>query len=461
MAEFEKNLSEGSVLKNLILFALPVLGSNLIQSLYVFVGMIIVGKFAGPAAMSGVNNGGQVNNLLMQMIIGLCAGTSIVIGQYVGSGNQAALKKVTSTIITLLLILSIVITVALLIFKEQILYLMQTPPESFSESDAFLTVTALGTIFICGYNAFAAILRGMGDSRRPFYFVIIACAISFVLDLVFIAGLHLSALGAALSAVISQAVSMSLCIAYMIRRKFFFDFKPSSFRIDMEQLKLIFRFGLPPCIQNSVTSLSFIFITAMVNSVGGVSGSAAVGAIGRFNGFGFMPVQALSMSISVLCAQNFGAARLDRAVKTCRIGTALAVVVSYSFFALVQLFPANIVAIFSDDPAVIGAGVLYIRSFSFEYLFIPFMFCINGLFMGGGHTLFTLMNSILSSVLIRVPATYFFGVYMGWGLLGIGMGAPTASVFIMLVIIGFLISGRWKQNVVKSVSAPAAVSAAH
>jgi putative MATE family efflux protein len=443
-------LSEGSVLKNLILFSLPVLGSNFIQSIYTFIGMFVVGRFAGSAAMSGVTIGGQTTFILTQMVIGLCMGTSIVIGQYVGSGNHEGLKKVTATIITLLLILSVAITAVSLFFTDQILRLIQTPPESFQESKDYLVVTLVGLVFIFGYNAFSAILRGMGDSRRPFYFALIASLMSIVLDFVFIAGMGMSAFGAALSAVISQAASMVFCIIYMVRHDFSFDFKPSSFRIDKAQLKLIFRFGLPPSIQNSVTSLSFIFITAMVNYVGGVSASAAVGAIGRFNGFGFMPVQALSMSISVMCAQNFGAGRLDRAVKTCWIGTSIAVLVSYSFFTLLQLIPGQVVAIFSSEPAVIEAGITYIRSFSFEYLFIPFMFCLNGLFMGGGHTTFTLINSILSSVLIRVPVSYFFGIYMGWKLLGIGMGAPGASVFIMVAIIGFLISGRWKKNIVMS-----------
>jgi putative MATE family efflux protein len=394
------------------------------------------------------------------MIIGLCMGTSIVIGQYVGSKNQEGLKKVTATLITLLFGLSIVITLVMLMFRGQVLELVQTPIESYAESERYLTVTILGTIFIFGYNAFSAILRGMGDSKRPFYFALIACVLSVVLDVVFIIGMKLGALGSALAVVISQAVSMMLCIAYMIRNKFIFDFKLSSFRIDPQQMRMIFRFGLPPCIQNSVTSLSFLFITAMVNMVGGVNGSAAVGAIGRFNGFVFMPVQALSMSISVLCAQNFGAGRLDRAVKSCKIGTAMAVCVSYAFFALVQINPAGITAIFSSDPLVIEAGVAYMRSFSFEFLFIPFMFCINGLFMGGGHTTFTLINSLLSSVFIRAPASYFFGVYMGWGLLGIGMGAPVSSVFIMVMIIGFLISGRWRYNAVSSVTAASSVSAA-
>ncbi|MDR0468705.1 MAG: MATE family efflux transporter [Peptococcaceae bacterium] len=449
MVKFQDDLSEGSVTKRLILFALPVLGSNFIQSLYTFAGMFIVGNFAGPEAMSGVSIGGQFTNTLTQMIIGLCMGTSIVIGQYVGSKNQEGLKKVTATIITLLFGLSIVITVLMLVFKAQVLALIRTPAESYAESDRYLTVTMLGTIFIFGYNAFSAILRGMGDSKRPLYFALIACIFSIVLDVLFIIVLKLAAFGSALAVVLSQAVSMILCIVYLVRNKFIFDFKPSSFKIDPAQLKMILRFGLPPCIQNSVTSVSFMIITAMVNDVGGMTGSAAVGAIGRFNGFGFMPVQALSMSISVLCAQNFGAGRLDRAVHTCKIGTGIAMCFSYAFFALVQLNSASIVALFNKDPLVIAAGVLYVRSFTFEYLFIPFMFCVNGMFLGGGHTTFTLINSLLSSIFIRVPASYIFGVYMGWGLLGIGMGAPVSSVFIIIMMLGFLISGRWKHNVVQ------------
>ncbi|MDR1400513.1 MAG: MATE family efflux transporter [Treponema sp.] len=448
MARIQNDLSQGSVLSKLILFALPFLASNIIQSFYNVADMLIVGNFSGTESMSGVNIGGQVTFILTNIVIGLCMGATVLIGQYVGAGNHSALKRVTATIITLLLFCSIVITVLMLVFKMQVLQLIRTPPESLVESDRYLTVTLIGVVFIFGYNALSAILRGMGNSKQPFYFVLVACVTNIVLDLVFVVLFHWDAFGAALATVISQALSMILCIVYMVKNSFQFDFKISSFKVYGDQLRLIFKIGLPTCIQNGVTSISFLFITAIVNIVGGVSASAAVGAVGKFNSFVFMPTIAMSASISAMSAQNIGAGKLERAVKACRIGTIFSVCVSYLFFALVQIFPAAILELFGNDSQMIADGVTYLRSFSFDFLLIPFIFCINGFLMGGGHTMFTLISGMLSAILLRIPVCYIFGVVLDWKLLGVGMGAPVASAGVLLITIVYLLTGAWKRNVV-------------
>jgi len=443
------DLSKGNVLSKLILFALPFLASNLIQSFYNVADMLIVGRFCGTESMSGVNIGGQVTFILTNTIIGLSMGGTVLIGQYMGAGNKAALKQVIATLITLLVALSVVITVLMVFLREPVLRLIKTPPESFSESNSYLTVTLTGIMFIFGYNALSAILRGMGNSKQPLYFVLAACITNVFLDLLFVAVFGWAAFGAALATVMSQAMSVFLCIGYMVKNNFQFDFKLRSFRIHREQLKLIFKIGLPTCIQNSITSVSFTFLTAIVNIVGGVTASAAVGAVGKFNSFAFMPTQAMSASISTMSAQNFGAGRVDRAVSACRIGTLFSVCVTYSFFVLVQLFPASILRAFGNDPLMIQDGITYLRSFAWDFLLIPFVFCINGFLIGGGHTFFTLINSVLSSILLRVPACYLFGITLGWGLRGVGLGAPVASAGVLLITIVYLFTGKWKHNVIR------------
>jgi Na+-driven multidrug efflux pump len=195
---------------------------------------------------------------------------------------------------------------------------------------------------------------------------------------------------------------------------------------------------------------SFLFLTAIVNIAGGVSASAAVGAVGKFNSFAFMPTIAISASIATMSAQNIGANRLDRAVQSCRIGTIFSACVTFAFFILVRLFPASILRFFGDDPRMIQDGVVYLRSFSYDFLLIPFIFCINGFLIGGGHTMFTLINSLLSSVLLRVPVCYIFGITLDWGLKGVGLGAPAASAGVLLVIIIYMCTGKWKRNAVLS-----------
>ena len=448
MAQIGNNLFQGKVLHKLVLFALPFLASNFVQSLYSVSDMLIIGHFAGTESMSGVNIGGQVTLMLTNIVIGLCIGGTVLIGQYTGAGNEEKLKRVITTLITLLVILSFFTTAVMLFLRKPILRLLQTPPESFAESERYLTVTLLGIIFIFGYNALAAILRGMGNSKQPFYFITIACITNIILNFVFVVGLKLGALGVAITTVISQGLSVILCIRYMVKNNFQFDFKLSSYRIYKDQLKLIFKVGLPTCIQNSVVGLSFAFLTAMVNIVGGVTASAGVGAAGRFNSFVFMPVMAMSASISAMSAQNFGAGRVDRAVSACKIGAVFSFAVSLFFFILVMLFPTGVLRLFGNDPQMIHDGAIYLRSFAWDFLLIPFIFCVNGLFIGGGHTIFTLISSVLSSLFLRIPACYFFGVVLGWGLKGIGLGAPIASAGVIFIIIGYLLSGKWKHNVI-------------
>jgi len=448
MARIENDLSKGNVLSKLVLFALPFLISNFVQSLYNVADMLIVGRFAGTESMSAVNIGGQVTFILTNTIIGLSMGGTILIGQYMGAGNQLALKRTITTLITLLVILSIGITVLMIFLRKPILHLVRTPPEAFAESDRYLMVTLTGVIFIFGYNALAAILRGMGNSKQPLIFVTIACVVSIILKFIFVVGLKWGAFGAALTTVSSQALSVLLCIRYMKKNNFQFDFKLRSFRIYREQLKLIFKIGLPTCVQNSIVGISFTVVMAIVNMVGGVTASAGVGAVGRFSNFAFMPIMAMSASIAAMAAQNFGAGKIDRAVSACRIGTIFSVCITYSFFVIVRFFAAEIIGLFGDDPQMIQDGVIYIRTQSYDFFIIPFVFCINGFLIGGGHTFFTLINGVCAAVLLRVPVCYFFGVTLGWGLRGVGLGAPSASLGTLLIMIVYLSTGKWKHNVI-------------
>lgn len=447
----ENNLTEGSVLKKLIVFALPFLLANVVQSLYNVADMLIVGQFATADSMSGVNIGGQITFVLTNIVVGLCVGATVLIGQYVGRGDEKALKRVTSTIMCVLLISSLAITALALIFRHGLLALIQTPADSYAESLSYLTVTVLGSVFIFGYNALSAIMRGMGDSKRPFYFVSAACVTNIALDLLFVAVFEWGAFGAALATVISQAMSMFLCIGYMIRSGFHFDFHYKSFRIYKDQLTLIMKIGLPTCAQNAIVSVSFLFITAVVNAMSGGSSipSAAVGAVGKFDSFAFMPVVAISSSIATMSAQSIGAGRLERAVKACKIGIYFCTPLMFAFFAVTMLFPESILRMFSSNGELIEAGVTYLRAFAYDFLVIPFIFCINGLLIGGGHTLFTLLISVMSSVLLRVPVCYFLGITLDMGLYGVGLGVPAASVGSLVAIIWFMMSGKWKHNAVE------------
>ena len=448
MAKFEKNLSEGNVVKQLILFSLPVLISNIIQSLYSTVDMLIVGQFANEAAMSGVNIGGQVSFIITNMVFGLSVGATVLIGQYKGADNRKGIHEVIATLLTSLTVLAVLITAVMICLAEPILTIIQTPAESYHEAKNYFIISMLGTVFIFGYNALSALMRGLGDSKNPLLFVAIACGVNVILDLLFVATFKIGAAGAALATIISQAISMILCIFYLARNNFIFDFSIESFKaFSKKQLLLILKVGIPTSIQNVASGLSFLFLTTLVNTMG-VMASAAVGAVGKLNGFAILPGVAMSTSVSAMSAQNIGAGEYKRASHTMLTGIAVATGISIIIFFLVGTFPEFFMRLFGDDPVFIQCGVDYIKSFKFDYLTAPIFFCFNGLFIGSGHTTFSLVNGMLSSVLFRIPASYLFGISMGLGLTGVGLGAPVASSAALLLCIIFYTTGRWKKIVI-------------
>jgi len=446
-ASIERNLTEGNVVEQLIRFALPFMLSNLIQTLYNVADMLIVGIYSGTAGISGVNIGGQVTFILTNIIIGLTAGGTVVIGQYLGSGDRKGMRETISTLLTFLLVAGIGFTIIMLILSDGILMLLQTPEESYRQARDYLDVTLLGTIFIFGYNAFSAILRGLGDSRRPLIFVSIACTINVILDFLLVGVYCMEAKGAAIATVISQAISMILCIIYLKRSDFEFDFKLSSFKFYKERFNTIIRLGIPLSIQNVIVNFSFLVLTAIANGMG-VNASAAIGIVGKYNGFAILPAIAVGSSVSAMVAQNMGAGEIERAKKTFYTGVTIAFSITFIVFIITRIIPENILSIFDDDPDTIAAGVEYIRTFSIDYLIVPVTFCLNGLITGSGHTIISSICGILSSIGFRVPMAILFGLVMQKGMWGLGLAAPTASLASGLILFVFYATGRWKKNTV-------------
>jgi len=443
----ERNLTEGNVVKLLVQFALPFMLSNLIQSFYNVADMLIVGHYSGTAAISGVNIGGQVTFILTNIIVGLTVGGTVIIGQYQGSGDRKSVKETISTLLTFLIIVGIAFTIIMLMVSDKILWLLQTPKESYQQARDYLDITLLGTIFIFGYNANSAILRGFGDSKRPFVFVSIACAINVILDLLLVGVFDMAAKGAAIATVISQAISMILCIITLVKSDFVFDFKLRSFKFIKKHFITIMQIGIPISIQNVILNFSFLVLTTIANSMG-VNASAAVGIVGKYNGFAILPAIAVGSSVSAMVAQNMGAGAIDRAKKTFYTGFTLAFSITFVLFVITQLFPEKILAIFDDDPYTISAGVEYIRTFSFDYLIVPATFCLNGFVTGSGHTIVSSVCGILSSIGFRVPIAILFGSVMEKGLRGLGLAAPIASLAAGLILLIYFISGKWKKNMV-------------
>lgn len=444
MNRLQQDFTEGSIGSHLVRFSVPFLLSNLLQALYNVADMLIVGLFYGEASVSGVNIGGQITNVVVMLVSGLTVGGTILVAQYFGARRHDDVQKTIGTLLSMLVIAGIVLSLLMLLCSDWMLRILDTPQEAYPEARAYLDICLLGTVFIFGYNAISSIQRGLGDSKRPLMFVAIACATNVVLDLFMVGTLRLGAAGAAWATIISQGLSMLLSVWYLMTHRFIFDFKPSSFRIRLDKVRLLVKLGLPSSVQSVVTSSSFLLMTALVNGFG-VSASAAVGIAGKFNSFGILPAIAMSSAISSMVAQNIGAGYHERARKILWNGVGIALTFGLLVFLVAQAFPRQIFFLFGVEASTVDMGVPYMRAFSYDYLIVSVVFCINGLINGAGYTLYSLMTSMVSALILRVPVAWFMSK-TALGLAGVGMAAPAASCGALVLALAFYFSGKWKQS---------------
>lgn len=441
--KFQTDLTEGSVAKQLFRFSLPFMLSMLIQQSYALIDMVIVSHFAGEAAVAGVNNGGQLTFLATSLAIGISVGGTILVGQYFGAKRTDDVQKTAATILTSMLIMAVLMAALFIPFSNTLLRALRVPEESYTEAWRYLTISLCGLPFIFMFNALAGILRGMGESKLPLIFVAIASVASAILDLILIGIFRLDAAGAAISTVCAQAGCVVAAIIYLNRSGFMFDFRIKSFIIDKDKLRLILKLGVPAGLSQLVVNLSFLLMTVLVNGYG-VSVSAAVGLAGRFNGIAIMPLIAVGNSVSMMCAQNLGAKRHDRALRTTNTGIGISLLIGTALFIVAQFLPRPIMSLFSTSLPVVDAGVIYLRAACWDYLLVAFVFSYNGLITGAGHANISLINTFISSVAIRIPAALLLSNTAGLGLRGIGLAIPAASLGALIFLIIYLLTGRWR-----------------
>jgi len=442
--EYITDLTQGAVAGNLIRFAMPFLLSMLIQQSYGMADLIIVSHFAGEVSVAGVNNGGQLTFFPTVIAIGFSIGGTILIGQFFGAKRMEDVKKTASTMLTTMLIASVVMGAVFIGLAGVFLRLLGVPEESYDEAWRYLVICMCGLPFIFMYNAISGILRGMGDSKRPLIIVAASSVASAALNFLMVGALQMGAAGAALATVAAQAGCVIVAAIYLNRSGFVFDFKPKSFTIDKDKFKLTLKLGIPSGVAQIAVNISFLLMTMLVNDYG-VSVSAAAGLAGRFNGFAIMPIFAISNSVSMMVAQNLGAGRQDRALRTMYTGIVLSLIAGLTFFSLVMFLPRQIMSVMTTVPAVIDAGVIYLKALSWDYLVVPFSFSFFGLATGAGHTHITMINSIITSVAVRIPAALIFRNTFDWGLWGVGFASPVASMGALIFLFCYVLSGYWRN----------------
>ena len=438
------DLTQGSVTKTLLRFAIPFLAASTLQFMYAIVDMIVVGQFSDPAAISAVNTSSQVMQLCTSLISGIATGGTVLIGQYVGAKREKEVTSSIGTLFSLYLMMAAILTAFLLICNHLLISLMQVPEEAVVPARQYLLICGIGTVFITGYNGIAGILRGLGDSKRPAYFIACSCILNILGDLLLVGGFHLGAAGAAIATVAAQAVSFLLSLFVLSRGNFPFRFGKDPLRLDPDCAKKVLSLGVPISAQDVLVTFSFVLITAIVNRMG-VNASAAVGIVERIISFCMLVPIAFMSALSAFTAQNVGAEQKERAGKGLKVSLLICLGGCLVFFAIVQLVPQWVAGLFTPDKQVIENCALYLRTYGFDIIMVSFVFCFNGFFSGYGRTQFTMANCLLSTFLVRVPVVYFMSRVAGASLLLIGIAAPLASLFQILIQLGYYRWGKWRD----------------
>ncbi len=444
---FAKDLTKGNIARNLFLFALPLFASNALQVVYNIVDMIVVGQVLGKVGMSGVAIGGDLLHFLTAMSMGFSSAGQVIIAQNIGAGRWENVKKIIGTLMSFLFILSLALTGLCMIFMNDALVWMETPEAAYDEAYDYTMVCALGLFFIYGYNVISAILRGMGDSKRPFIFVAIAAVLNAALDVLFVVIFKWRSMGSALATVIAQALSFIFALIYLYKNKdaFGFDFKLSSFKISKDHLKTILSLGIPMSIQTAAISFSRIIVARWINGFGVVA-SAVAGIYNKSNRIVALFANAISTAGGATVGQNIGAEKYDRVHRAllaiiCMVGTA-AVMITLA----INIFPDAIFSIFTTDKDVINAAHALIVPISIFAMGSAGRTPAFSLINGSGNSKLNLAIALLDGIVFRVGLCYLFTFVLDYGVYGCWLGDGLAGFVPLAIGVVYYFSGRWKTN---------------
>ncbi|EQE05308.1 MATE efflux family protein [Clostridioides difficile CD3] len=401
-----KDLTTGHEGKSIFFFAMPMLIGSLFQQLYNTADSIIVGRFIGKEAMAAVSGANPIMFLLVAALMGVSLGFSILVSQFYGSGDLKKVKATIDTTYILLFIGSILISILGIVFGGPMLKLMNTPESVFAQSKLYLTIIFSGILFSAGYNSVSAILRGLGDSVTPLYFLIIATILNIVLDLTFIVVLRMGVEGVALATIMAQAVSFIISIIYLNKRHEVLKFKIKGIVYDNKIFKDGLRLGLPSGVQQMLFSIGNMALQFLVNSYG-TSAMAAFGAGLRIENFISLPIMNLGSAVSTFVAQNIGAGENERVKKGIRESIKMTLVLAVTVIALILLFRENLIALFNTDKDVIKIGSSYLFIIGPFFLFIGTSFVLSSAMKGAGDSMFALISSIVSLWLWKTSSFFY------------------------------------------------------
>lgn len=429
----ERNLTTGSVFKNIVIFSLPYFLSYFLQTLYGLADLFIIGQYEGVASTTAVSVGSQVMHMLTVMIVGLAMGTTVSIGRAVGAGDKKRVSACVGNTITLFMLVSIVLTAVLVLLVDPIVSVMSTPAEAVGGTVRYLTVCFIGIPFITAYNIISSIFRGMGDSKSPMYFIAVACAANIALDYLFMGAMRLGPIGAALGTTLAQA--LSVLVAFIaIRRRRSVAVSRGDLHPRRDVMGQILSIGVPVALQDGLIQIAFILITVIAN-LRGLTDSAAVGIVEKLISFLFLVPSSMLSTVSAIGAQNIGAGDYGRAKQTMWYAIGIAVGFGIIVCILFQFIAEPVVGLFTSDEGVIAAGGQYMHGYIFDCLFAGIHFCFSGYFCACGKSMISFIHNISGVALVRVPGAYLMSKMFPATLLPMGLATAAGSILQVLICI--------------------------
>lgn len=445
MKNDKTDFTQGRILPKLAFFMLPILGALVLQAAYGAVDLLVVGRFGSTSGLSAVSTGSQVLNLVTFVVTQLAMGVTVLIARYLGEKRPQYIGQVIGGAAIVFTLLAAALFVVLVFFARLISSLMQAPAEALDLTASYVRICGSGIFFIVAYNMLSALFRGLGDSRSPLIFVLVACIVNVIGDLVLVAGFHLDAAGAAIATVAAQAVSVICAIAMLLKKELPFKIHRSDFKLN-PQCKKFLGIGLPLALQEFLTQLSFLALCAFVNRLG-LAASSGYGVACKIVNFAMLIPSSLMQSMASFVSQNVGAGNEKRAKKAMFTGMGVGIVIGCIVFAFVMFKGDLLTGIFTTDAAVVQNGYDYLKGFALETIVTAVLFSMVGYFNGHDKTVWVMVQGLVQTLLVRLPLAYYMSIQPDASLTKIGFAAPEATIFgIVLNVIFYLWMNRKRNN---------------
>lgn len=431
------DFTQGNILKKLVLFMMPVLGALVLQAAYGAVDLLVVGRFGSTSGLSAVSTGSQVLNLVTFVVIQFAMGITVLIARYLGEKRPEQIGSVIGGSAVVFAMMSLGLFIVMVCFAHPISVIMQAPAEAVDLTSSYIRICGSGIFFIVAYNLLSAIFRGLGDSKSPLLFVLVACVVNIIGDLVLVAGFHMDAAGAALATVTAQALSVVFAVILLLKKDLPFTIRKKDFRLN-SQCRRFLKIGLPLALQEFLTQISFLALCAFVNRLG-LEASSGYGVACKIVSFAMLVPSALMQSMASFVSQNVGAGKTKRARQSMFTGIGVGLAVGCVVFGLVMFKGDVLSGFFSTDPAVIQNGFAYLKGFAPETLVTAVLFSMVGYYNGNDKTVWVMTQGLIQTLLVRLPFAYFMSIQPHASLTRIGLAAPVSTTVGIILNVGFYI----------------------